>query len=84
MRYGGRLFRSGSLFSAPEVVGFFRDRWGIPWEASESFGLIGLRSGGRRVLLGSLGSLCIPLRGSWLRSGSLGSLGCALGVIWFV
>ena len=78
MRYGGRLFPSrslGSLLSAPGVVGFVRDRWvhwGIPWETSGSFGLIGLSSGGRRVPLGSLCSMCSPLRGRRLRSGSLG------------
>ena len=85
-----RLWSIGSLGCALVVVGFVLDRWvhmGTPWESSGSVGVagfIGFRPRCRRVRLGSLGSLWSDLRGRQLRSVSLGSLGCALGVVGFV
>ena len=86
VRPGGRRVRPGSLGSLRCTLEVVRCRWvnwGAHWGSwgpSNVARTIELRPGGRRVSLGLLEYWCSP----WGSSGSLGSLGCAMGVLGYV
>ena len=94
------LVSRGSLECALRVVWCRCVHWGATWGSSDSFAVVGLilvRSGGLWVHSGSQGSLGCPLVSSVSsrvagfnqvrpggRSGSLGSLWCALMAVGFI